>query len=98
MFKNLSTIVVCHRMAAICQMSADEALPGVLHDQLQAASDKFRNEADILMLAELQQSSLWHLQCPTTKTIDIGALSLAHRIDRRGLKVVESSRKLCLLP
>ena len=68
MFKNLSRIDICHRMSAICQMSADESLPGDEQARLQMASDKFRNEADALTLTDLQKSPYWHLDSQTPNT------------------------------
>ena len=48
MFRHLSQMEVCRRMTVICQKSADQTPPGAEHDQLQAASDKFRDEAKSL--------------------------------------------------
>jgi hypothetical protein len=90
-FKNLSAIQICNRMAAICQKSADEALPGVEQDRHQQASDKFRNEADTLALSDLRQSSQWRTDCPTEKTVDISESSLANRMERGGLKIVSTT-------
>ena len=98
MFRNLSVIDVCRRMSAICQKSADESLPGIGQARLQMASDKFRSEADVLTLAHLQQSSHWHLHCSTLKTADVGALGLARRIKRSGLKLVRGSPSFCRQP
>ena len=75
-------------MAAICQRSADQTLPGLEQERLQHASDKFRDEADTLALAHLQQSSHWHIDCSTAKSADNSASSLDHRMKKDGLKVV----------
>jgi hypothetical protein len=58
MFRNLSRMQVCRKMAMICQQSADETDPGVDHERLQDASDKFRAEADQLAIQDLQQALL----------------------------------------
>ena len=71
MFKNLSRIDICHRMSAICQMSADESLPGDEQARHQMASDKFRNEADALTLDHLQKSPYWHLGSQTSSSGNI---------------------------
>jgi hypothetical protein len=55
MFKNLSRMEVCRKMSMICQQSADETGPGIDHERLQNASNKFRQEADAL--AYPQQAS-----------------------------------------
>ena len=46
MFKNLSPIEVCQKMSAICQKSADETSPGTERERLQAAANKFVDEAN----------------------------------------------------
>jgi len=67
MFKKLSAIQNCLDIAAIIQRVADQTLPGLEQDRHQRASDKFRNEAVTLALADLQQSSLGHIDCSTAK-------------------------------
>jgi hypothetical protein len=54
MFKNLSPLEICRRMAAICQQSADETLPGIEQERFQRVSDKFTDEADDLAFQDLQ--------------------------------------------
>ena len=58
MFENLTPLEICRRMAAICQQSADETLPGIEQKRFQSVSDKFRDEADDLALQDLQLASL----------------------------------------
>jgi hypothetical protein len=58
MFKNLSPMEICRRMAAICQQSANETLPGIEQERFQSVSDKFRDEADELALQDLQLALL----------------------------------------
>jgi len=77
-------------MAAICQRSADQTLPGPEQERLQLASDKFRDEADTLALADLQQSSHWHINCSRAKSADNSASSLDHRMKEGGLQVVKA--------
>lgn len=89
-FKNLSAIQVCHRMAAICQKSADQTVPGLEQQRLQLASNKFRDEADALALADLRQSVDWHINCSAAKTVDKSASSLDHRMKEGGLKIIKS--------
>jgi hypothetical protein len=57
-FRNLSPMQICLRMAALCQRSADESLPGIDQDRFQMASDKFRDEADSLAIEDLRQALL----------------------------------------
>jgi hypothetical protein len=90
-FKNLSAIQICNRMAAICQRSADEALPGLERERHQHASDKFRDEADTLALADLQQSSQWRIDCPRGKSSGISKSSLINRMESGGLKVIRET-------
>jgi hypothetical protein len=56
MFRHLSPMQVCRRMAVICQKSANQTPAGAEHDQLQAASDKFSDEANSLAINDLQQA------------------------------------------
>ena len=58
MFKNLSRMEVCRRMATICQKAADECMPGIQLEKFKMASDKFRNEADYLATKDLHQALL----------------------------------------
>jgi hypothetical protein len=58
MFKNLSRMEVCLRMATICQKAADESLPGIEQEKFQIASDKFRDEAGDLAIQDLYQALL----------------------------------------
>jgi hypothetical protein len=58
MFKNMSRMAICRRMATICQKSADETLPGVEQEKFQMASNKFREEADDLAIQDLYQALL----------------------------------------
>jgi hypothetical protein len=58
MFKNLSPLEICRRMAAICQQSADETLPGIEQMRFQRVSDKFRDEADHIAFQDLQLALL----------------------------------------
>jgi hypothetical protein len=58
-FKHLSQSAICLRMAMLCQRSADETPPGPEQDRHQAASDKFRIEADELAIQDLQRALLW---------------------------------------
>jgi hypothetical protein len=58
MFRNLSRMQVCHKMAMICQQSANETDPGIDHDRLQNAANRFRVEADELAIQDLQQALL----------------------------------------
>jgi hypothetical protein len=90
-FKNLSAIQICNRMAAICQRSADQTLPGLEQERLQLASDKFRDEADTLALADLQQSSHWHIECSAAKAAGSSASSLDRRMKKGGLEVVKGA-------
>ena len=69
-FRNLSAIQNCLEIAAIIQRVADQTLPGLEQDRHQHASDKFRNEAVTLALADLQQSSHGHTDCSTAKTAE----------------------------
>jgi hypothetical protein len=62
MFKNLSPLEICRRMAAICQQSADETLPGIEQNQFQRVSDKFSDEADELAFQDLQLALLGSLR------------------------------------
>lgn len=68
MFKKMSAIEICHRMAAICQNSADVNLPGPERERFQFVSDKFRDEADTLALVALQHSPEWHIHCDKSET------------------------------
>ncbi|MEO8301667.1 MAG: hypothetical protein ABI608_07735 [Rhizomicrobium sp.] len=88
MFKKLSAIEICHRMAAICQNSADANLPGLDRERFQIVSDKFREEADTLALADLQQSPHWHIHCHGSKAADTGPRSLVRRMQKSNLKLV----------
>ena len=76
---------VCHRMAAICQNSADVNLPGPERERFQFVSDSFRDEADTLALADLQHSPEWHIPCDKSKAAIQRRL---RRIKTSGLKVV----------
>ena len=88
MFKNLSAIEICHRMAAICQNSADVNLPGPDRDRLQSVSEKFRREADSLALADLQHSPEWHIHCDGSKAADDRIQRRVRRIKTSEFKVV----------
>ena len=88
MFKKMSAIEICHRMAAICQNSADVNLPGPERERFQFVSDKFRDEADTLALADLQHSPEWHIHCDKSKAADNKIQRRAHRIKTSDLKVV----------
>jgi hypothetical protein len=90
-FENLSAVQICNRMAAICQRSADETSAGLEQERFQAASDKFRNEADMLALADLQQSSHWHINCSTAKTGSNSMSSLDRRMKKGGLRIVKGA-------
>jgi hypothetical protein len=57
-FKHLSQMEVCRRMAVICQESADQILPGAERDQFQAACDKFKAEAETLAIKDWQRTPL----------------------------------------
>jgi hypothetical protein len=58
MFENVSPVDICRRMAAICQQSADETLPGIEQERFQRVSDKFTDEADYLAFRDLQLALL----------------------------------------
>ena len=52
LFEKLSPLEVCQKMWALCQQSADETSPGAQRERLQAAANRFKEEAIALKMED----------------------------------------------
>ena len=52
LFEKLSPLEVCRKMSALCQQSAEETSPGAQRERLQAAANKFKDEAIALKMGD----------------------------------------------